>query len=164
MSVLDEEIKLVQNPAYGALILAGFVQGYTEGHPESDGAPMEYLFVALPILLHKDTLDVIESTRLGLRKFAEKFISGEQGRTDLLLSINKRSIDLRPLTLESIEMMLLSGLGHLNPETAKFRPLKIIGLDEHRGLPRSVELARRLGAWFSELSFFEIGNILKVAF
>jgi hypothetical protein len=164
MSVLDQEVGLVQNPAYGALLLASFANGYTESHPEHNGVPLPYLFVALPLLLNRDFLDVIEGTRLGLRKFAEKFMSGEQGTTDLLLSINKRAIESRPLTLESIEMMLLSGLGDLNPETGNVRPNRIVGLGGNRDLPKTADLAHRLGGWFSELSLFEIGTILKVAF
>lgn len=164
MGVLDEEIGLVQNQAYGATLLAGFVQGYHEHHTEKAGAPLPYLFVALPMLLHVDLIDVIAGTRLGLRGFAEKCVSVEKAGTDLLLSINRRAMEYRGLTANCVAVLLSTKLAHLEVQTGTILPLNAKALTDRPDLPTEYEIAAKLGGWFSELTAFEIGSILKVVF
>ncbi|HEY7337658.1 MAG TPA: three component ABC system middle component [Bryobacteraceae bacterium] len=164
MGVLDQEIGLVQNQAYGAALLAGFVVGFQAKHPEKSGPPLPYLFVALPMLLNAEILELLGSNRLGLRGFAEKCVSVEKAGTDLLLSINRRAIQYRELTSRSIEVLLSSRLCHLDARTGTLLPLPGTALESNPVLPMSYHMASKLGEWFSELTAFEIGSILKVTF
>ena len=164
MGVLDEEIGLVQNAAYGAALLAGFVQGYHGHHAEKAGAPLPYVFVALPMLLHADFVDLIAGTRLGLRGFAEKCVSVEKAGTDLLLSINRRAAQYRGLTAGCIAVLLSTSVLHLDVVTGTLLPRGTTALGGRPNLPRAYGTATKLGGWFSELTPFEIGSILKVVF
>jgi hypothetical protein len=164
MGVLDEEIGLVQNQAYGAALLAGFVHGYHAHHPEKAGTPLPYLFVALPMLLHSDLVELIASTRLGLRGFAEKCVSVEKAGTDLLLSINRRSAQYRGFTASCIAVLLSTGVAHLEVSTGRLLPHGTTALAGRPELPRAYDTATKLGAWFSALTSFEIASILKVLF
>ena len=164
MPSLDAEIRHVQNPAFGAAILAAFLQGFYDADQSKKGVPLPYLFLVLPIVLHADMFRLLSNTKAGLRQMAEKFVSTEYAGTALLLSLNTRALLFRRLTSDSIGILLLTGLAHLDSRTARIVPRKVVQFSERPDVPDEADESRKLGRWFSELSTFEIGSILKVTF
>ncbi len=163
MSVLDQGIANVQNPAYAAALLTGFVEGYRENHPLRSGSPLPYLFVAVPMLLQAEILNNIRSTQLGLRGLVRKLSSSEIASTDVVLSIAEHARDFRSLTTEALAIMLATRLVILDAESSAVLPLKT-ELSGRAELPRDYATSVKLGKWFSELSMFEIASALKVTF
>lgn len=45
MASLDAEARNVQNAAFGAVILAAFVQGFYDADETKEGVPLPYLFL-----------------------------------------------------------------------------------------------------------------------
>jgi hypothetical protein len=164
MSNLDTEVRNVQNAAFGAVILAGFIQGYYEGDETKQGSPLPYVFLVLPIVLHSDIYRLLSGTRPSLRHMAEKFVSTEYAGTDLLLSLNSRALRLRSLTAESLGVLFLTGLAKMDWKKGRIVPRKSRQFSRRPDIPDEAEQSRKLGGWFAQLSAFEIGSILKVTF
>jgi hypothetical protein len=164
MPSLDAEVLMIQNPAFGAAILAGFVQGFYEADKSKQGTPLPYLYLILPMVLHADFYRLLKSTKPSLRHLAEKFVSVEYAGTDLLLSLGRRASQMRKLTSESLSVMLLTRLARLDNSKARLTPRKTEQFSQRPDIPEQVEEAIKLGKWFADLSPFEIGSILKVAF
>lgn len=164
MPSLDTEVRNVQNAAFGAAILAAFVQGFYEADETKQGVPLPYLFLVLPIVLHSDIYRLLCSTRQSLRHMAEKFVSTEYAGTDLLLSLNGTALRLRGLTAESLSVLFLAGLAKLDARKARVVPRKVRQFATRQDVPAEAEESRKLGKWFAQLSAFEIGSILKVTF
>lgn len=113
MARLEIEVRNVQNPAFGAMLLAAFVQGFYESDQSKEGAPLPYLFLVLPIVLHADIYRLLSGTRPSLRHMADKFFSAEHAGSDLLLSINRSAFRLRELTAESLGILFLTGFAKM---------------------------------------------------
>ena len=126
MSSLDSEVKNVQNPAFGAVILAAFAQGYYDADKTKQGVPLPYLFLVLPLVLQSDMYRLLSATRPSLRHMADKFFSAEYAGTDLLLSLNRRARRLRNLTAESLGIMFLAGLAKMDSKRARVVPRKAL--------------------------------------
>lgn len=167
MSGLTQEVRYVQNPALGGTLLWRFACGYTTHHKTSDHPPLPLLFVVLPILFHRETLDVLKSTNrpTGLHGFADKFSWTDIAKSDVLIGMHGRSVSWRKLTWESLQLAVQSRLITISPSEGVVIP---VSLTPARGVPESVKPlltnAEKLGEWCSELSLFEIGTILKVGF
>ena len=167
MSTLTQEVRHVQNPALGGVLLWRFACGYTEHHKTSDATPLQLLFIVLPVVFHRETFDVLKSTNrpTGLHGFANKFSRSDVGMSDVLLSIQSRAESWRHLTWESLQLAVQSRLVTVSRSLGTCIPLSTAAA---RGVPQSVKPllnnADKLGEWCSELSLFEIGNILKVGF
>jgi hypothetical protein len=163
MSVLDQGIANVQNPAYAAALLSGFVYGYRENHPLRNGVPLPYVFVATPMLLQAEIVDSIRRTQLGLRGMVRKLSSSEIAGTDVVLSISEHARTYRSLTTEALAVMLTTRIVQLHTQKGWVVP---VGrrLEARGELPSEYGSAVKLGKWFSELTTFEIVSILKVAF
>lgn len=164
MSLLDTEVRNVQNPAFGAIMLAAFVQGFYEADETKRGAPLPYLFLVLPMILHSDIYRLLSSTRLSLRQMAEKFVSSEHAGTDLLLSLGSSAKRCRRLTNESLGILFVSGLATMDAQSARVVPRKARQFSDRPDVPCEAAESQKLGKWFAQLSTFEIGSILKVIF
>lgn len=164
MTMLAREAQNVQNPALGAALLWRFCCAYGTTHPTNDAPALPTLFVVLPIVLHKATVDLLRRTRpsSGLRAFAAKFGDSIVSKQDLLLQIHDRSLRWRTLTLQSVELASAGRLIHLT-ETGEVVPLS---KTKARGLPDEVKQlmsdAEKLGAWCGALTLHEIATTLKV--
>ncbi|TKB82884.1 MAG: hypothetical protein E8D44_10315 [Nitrospira sp.] len=165
MNVLADEVRLVQNPALGAVLLWRFVSGYWEGHQQRSSTPLPLCFLVLPIVLHEQTAVFVKSTHKtsGLRAFATKFGESKISKQDLLLAIHERAKAFRELTLESLQLALSAKLVHLDLNG------EIFPLSRTRpqvGVPDTVKPllkeSEKLGYWFSQLTLHEIASILKV--
>src|ERR1035441_4731796 len=93
LNALSREVRAVQNPALGAMLLWRCSVGYQGASATAAPMPIPLLFVVLPIILHKQTAELLSSTqeRSGLRKFTEKFQTSAQSKTDLLLALAPRA-------------------------------------------------------------------------
>jgi hypothetical protein len=164
MASLDAEARNVQNAAFGAVILAAFVQGFYDADETKEGVPLPYLFLVLPIVLHSDIYRLLASTKPSLRHMAEKFVSAEHAGTDLLLSLNRSALRFRGLTAESLGVLFLTGFAKMDSKKARLVPQKAHQFFRRPDVPNEAEESRKLGKWFAQLSAFEIGSILKVTF
>src|SRR6516164_11807414 len=70
MASLDIEVRKVQNPAFGAAILAAFIQGFYEADETKQGTPLPYVFVVLPMILHSEIYRLLAGTKPSLRHMA----------------------------------------------------------------------------------------------
>jgi hypothetical protein len=166
MSVLAKEVRATQNPALGAAILWRFACGYRETHAENAFPKLPFAFVALPLVLHESTREVIETTQKasGLRAFVGKFSETKSARQDVLLSLHDWANTCRNLTWESLQIGFATHLIKLEP-TADLIPLTTTPA---KSVPVTTEKLLRsgekLGAWFAQLSIHEISTLLRVRF
>ena len=167
MMVLSSEVRAVQNPALGALLIWRAMVGFERANGKGAPSPLPLLFLVLPILLHDETEKLVSGTMKGsgLRKFAEKFC-GVQAKTDLMLAIQGRAIRMRRLTLQALAAAIASGLISLDHSTGLAFPLSMTS--PKAGIADSIQdlvaSAEKLGYWFGELTLHEIGLVLRVSF
>jgi hypothetical protein len=166
MNSLAKEVRNIQNPALGAGLLWRYVCGYVDSHPTRDPVPFPLLFIVLPLVLHAQTEDFVQSTQRasGLRVFTAKFGRTENSKQDLLLAIHDRMLVLRALTLESFRLALAGHLLYLNGAS-------VIPLSETEavaGIPsdvrRLLRSAEKIGSWCGMLTLHEAATALKVRF
>jgi hypothetical protein len=168
MGVLSEETFLVQNPALGAMLLWRYTVGYAKGSKENSPSPLPLLFIPLPVLLNRESAELIKSTRQnsGLRAFAHKFGESKTSKNDVLLAIHDAVINYRELSVESLRLGLSSRWIGLDAKEGVVIPLHTTS--PKFGIPESVRplisAAERLGFWCGELTLHEISSILKVGF
>lgn len=166
MNGLTSEVRNVQNPALGAGLVWRFACGYVESHPTHAPVPLPLLFIPLPLSLHEQTEEFVNSTQKlsGLRAFAAKFSKAENAKQDLLLAVHDRILVLRQLSLESIRMALATHLLYL--DVASVIPLSrtqaVAGIPSD--VKRLMRSAEKLGSWCGSLTMHEIATTLKVRF
>lgn len=167
-NALTSEVRAVQNPALGAMLLWRCAVGYAASHEKAEAIPLPLLYLVLPIMFHKDTAELVTSTHRasGLRKFAEKFQApGQQSKTDLLLAVGPRAKVMRRLSSESLGLAVLGNLIQVE-ETGRANAMS--KTPAASGIPSSVRPmlsgAEKLGAWFSGLSLYETALFLQVSF
>lgn len=165
---LNQETLNIQNPALGAMLLWRFIAGYESASGTSRPTPILLLFLILPIMLHRETAEFVISTReaSGLRVFAGKFFESRNSKADLLLTLTRRSRDMRKLTLESLALAISSGLVSL--DTDHGMAISLSSVPVTAGIPSLVraifKAAEKFGVWCSLVSLHEISVILKVGF
>lgn len=164
MTIELNETEIIQNPALGAFALWKFGLGFQSeyGQPST----MLLFFLVLPLLLHRNTMCVIESTRKasGITLFAAKL--GENREN--LLAVHERALILRSLTLQSLELGIKGGLltvdyveGTVRANTLLEKNSKPTIPERLKGLPAAAE---KLGYWFSKASLHQIATTLGVEF
>ena len=168
MTILNRETQSIQNPALGAMLLWRFTSGYAQGSKVSSPTPLPLLFIVLPIILHEETAHFIGSTlqKSGLRAFVNKFSDSSVSKNDLVLTIHKRSLMMRNLSIDSLKLAIASKLIALDPSKGVVIPLSLT--PPKTGIPESIKPllkeAEKLGFWCSEVSLHEVSVILKVGF
>jgi len=168
MAILSKEVRAIQNPALGSVLIWRTASAYQQTHKSGSFLPLPLCFLVLPILFHEETSDLVAATRTasGLQKLTEKFRSAEESKTDLLLALGGRAVAMRPLTWESIRIGLSSNVVSLNVEGGSLMSLSDTPLVS--GVPQSIRPllsnAEKLGTWFSRLTLYEIGLQLQVTF
>lgn len=166
MSLLTQEVRNIQNPALGAGLLWRFACGYVGSHPTRDNLPLPLAFLVLPIVLHEETEEFVQTTQKssGLRAFAAKFGKTENSKQDMLLSIHDRMLALRHLSVDSIRLALATRMLHLN--AAHLIPLS--ETEAAAGIApdvrRMMKNAEKLGWWCGLLTLHEVSTTLKVRF
>lgn len=166
-SPLAQEVRNVQNPGLGAMLLWRFAIGYSSSNRTSEPAPLPVLFLVLPILLHERTRDHLRSTRgaSGLRAFTSKFGEASNAQQDLLVAVHDRALRLRSLSLESLSIAHATKLISIRSDG---HVIALTRTAPRVGVPQSVQQlmkdAEKLGNWCGELTLHEVGVALKVAF
>jgi len=153
------QIELVQNPAFGSILLWSFGRGFQS---EAIGklVPMTSLFLVLPIILHAETLEHVRSTQLpsGLGRLAAKLAEKREN----LLAIHGRALKLRSLTLDSLGIAISAGIIKLDYRSACVRAneTKLPVVPER--LRNHVKGAEKLGKWCGRLQQNQVFSILRV--
>ena len=117
MNFQPSELEIVQNPALGAYVIWRFGLGFQSDDSRPSSLPL--VFLVLPLLFHRQTLQVIGSTRKasGLTLFAAKL--GEEREN--LLAVHERARLLRTLTFESLVLGIQGKLLSLDYGEASMR-------------------------------------------
>jgi hypothetical protein len=162
MSLDEREISpvaLVQNPAFGSLLLWSFGRAY-QSEKVGELPPMTAFFVVLPLVLHGPTVRLIRSTNQssGLSKFVSKL--GEQ--RERLLAIHDRAMALRNLTLESIAMGIAAQIMKTEYESGLVRSNDVKPPTSPERLKHHVASAEKLGRWFARLPLAQVFSLLQV--
>jgi hypothetical protein len=165
--VLSREVDAVQNPAASAVLLWRFCVAYGVARQVPTSTPLPTLFLLLPLLFNEESMTLLSTTqtRSGLRLFTGKFADSVHSKTDVLLSLERRAKELRPQTLEALNLSLRARLLFLESATAEVVALSAAA---PMSLPESVRPllrnAEKLGTWLGSVSLFELSSILHVAF
>ncbi|HEY3453758.1 MAG TPA: three component ABC system middle component [Bryobacteraceae bacterium] len=168
MAILNREVRAIQNPALGSVLIWRAASSYQTNHQTGSFMPLPLCFLVLPIVFHEETSALVTGTRTtsGLRKMTEKFRSAEESKTDLLLAVGARAVAMRALTWESIRLGLASNVISLDTKRGSLMSLSDTPLVS--GVPHSIRPllgnAGKLGAWFSGLSLYEISLQMQVTF
>lgn len=153
------QIKLVQNPAFGSILLWSFGRGF-QSEAIGELVPMTNLFLVLPIILHAETLEHVRSTQLpsGLGRFAMKLAE----RRENLLAIHGRALKLRSLTLDSLGVAISSKIMKLDYKSACVRANEANFPVLPERLRKHVKCAEKLGKWCGRLQQVQVFSILRV--
>lgn len=167
MPTLSETVRLVQNPALGAVLEWRFVIGYTAQRSDGAECPIVLLFIVLPMLFQEEIVSTISKTRRssGLRVCAEKFSRGG-AESDLILGLHERVEQARGLSLAALQIAVASRLVAIHAASGDVFPLS-------KTLPKArvsaavkpmVESAEKLGRWCADLTLLEVATTLKLRF
>ena len=170
MTVLKNEINLINNPALGAYLQWKYALAYQNKHAEHEPSPGILLFLVLPILFHRPTLEFLDGTyaTTGLAKFSEKFLNTTYKKSDLLLSLHARALEMRLTSLHSLQMAARKNLIAVVPQSGRVISFDQNKVKEPRGVPAIANKMRKnsekIGYWFSQNSLKDISFYLKVFF
>jgi Family of unknown function (DUF6521) len=159
-----DEIEIVQNPALCAFVLWRFGLGFQS--EDERPATLPLAFIVLPLVLHRPTLDLINSTRKasGLALFVGKL--GEQ--RELLVAVHERALALRHLSLQSIGLGVASRILTLDYDAATLRANTLEPDAEKPKLPERIRdfsgAADKIGYWFSKVTLNQVASMLVVDF
>lgn len=152
-------VALVQNPAFGSLLLWNFGRGYQAEYV--GGLPvLTSYFLALPLVLHGPTMRVIKSTNQssGLAKFVSK-LGQERER---LVAVHDRALAMRALTLESVAAGISAKLLRVDYDTATVRANEVKPPAAPDRLKHHVASAEKVGRWFARLPPNQAFSLLQV--
>lgn len=157
-STLDREFNNLLNPAFGAVVLRSFADGFCDSDPNE--IPLHHLFLPIPLISLEEIADAIISTNRasGLRKAVSKLDD------DTLYALHYRVMDFRQLSFDAIKLAINSHLILLDVDSGMF-------LHPNNQTPKvpvsqkgTVDASRKLGTWFSDMSTHEICTTLRVNF
>jgi hypothetical protein len=101
----------------------------------------------------------------GLRYFANKFLSTQVLKNDVISQIHNNSLSMKKITLSSIRIAINASLISIDYEKALVLPISI---SEHKNEPKTIiklgKASEKLGFWCAQLTLHEISQILKVRF
>jgi hypothetical protein len=152
-------VALVQNPAFGSLLLWNFGRGYQA--EDVGGLPvLTSFFLTLPLVLHGPTMRLIRSTNQssGLAKLVSKL--GEQ--RERLFAIHDRAIAMRGLTLGSLAAGISAKLLKIDYDTAVVRCNEAKLPAPPDRLKHHVASAEKVGRWFARLPPNQVFSLLQI--
>lgn len=152
-------IALVQNPAFGAVLLWHFGRGFQQSRVGELPTMIGY-FLILPLILHNPTLSHIRSTysSSGLVKLVSKLAESREN----LVSIHTRALALRALTLDSIAVGITSRLLSVDYDSGFVRANDVKTPAISDRLKYHAAGANKLGIWFSRLPPSQVFSMLQV--
>jgi hypothetical protein len=119
-------------------------------------------------MLDEDLAALLARTQrhTGLRGFVGKISDSKTSKTDLLYAVQTRSQQYKRLTTESLDTAIGTRLISLDAQRGNVFPVTTtfpkFGLPET--VRQSLRSSERLGLWFGEITIYEVGSILRVAF
>ena len=152
-------VALVQNPAFGSLLLWSFGRGYQS--VDVGGLPVvTSFFLTLPLVLHGPTMRIIKSTNQssGLAKFVAKL--GEE--RERLFAVHDRALAMRGLTLDSLAAGISAKLLKVDYDTATVRSNEMKSPVVPERLKYHVASAEKVGRWFARLPPNQVFSLLQV--
>ena len=168
MGVLNKETRNIQNPALGALLVWRFTIGYKEGSETAAHTPLPLLFTVLPVVMQKDIVSFISTTRKssGLRGFTNKFNESKISKNDVIIAIHQRALNMRNLTAKSLALAVSGNLLKVDSNTGLIIPLStsIPKANIAESINDLMKASEKLGYWCSQLTMHEISLILKISF
>jgi hypothetical protein len=153
-------VALVQNPAFGSLLLWSFGRAY-QSEKVGHLPPVTAFFLILPLVLHRPTLRNIRSTyqSSGLSKFVEK-MSEERER---LFAIHDRALALRGLTFESLATGIAGKLMGVDYGSGVVRSNDVRPPPSPERLKDHLASADKLGRWCARLPLAQVFSLLQVS-
>ena len=167
MGQLVEEVKLWNTPTVGAYLLWRFTKGYCDAHPSGD-APIGLLhFVAIAMFTNKKLFKPITDQRDNLQSYARSFESSKN--SDILLTIQERTREMREYTMASIDIAVAKGLLSWDADSGKLYPCDLSkrpssGKALKTTIKKDGNKAAILGKWFAKHDLPTIAAYLKVVF
>jgi hypothetical protein len=154
-----KEYDIVQNYAISALALWNFSNEFYKNSNKKNGPTLTILMPVLPMVLHKETVSLIYN-----RNKVGGFYRAITEDKIIQVGLQQRMEAMAEKTLRSLNLAFASGIleyNNLNTQIIpKKKPPSISSYnDETKKILRA---SQRLGLWFSELSFEQIGLYLKV--
>ena len=152
-------VALVQNPAFGALLLWTFGNAYQK-EKITDIPVLPLHFLVLPLVLHAGCLGHISSTMpsSGLGQLARKLAD----QREELFAVHQRAISMRGLTLEAVGSGVAAGILTLDYRGGRLRSNDARPPKEPERLKRHVRGAEKLGKWFARLEPNQVFGLLRV--
>ena len=163
---LNRELENIQNLAFSAYLLATFTDAFYDEAQEFPS--LHFLFVVYPLFYLSDISELIEHTHktTGLLGCISKLKDGENKRNDMLLCLQTAIDDCREEIMDAIKIAFLSNMlsigadGRIIPVKSNIKKIKVEGHEVNQ----LYKVATKLGAWFSQMTIYEIEQILKVRF
>lgn len=156
------EQALVQNTALGAEAIFATVAAYYKHENQTRGLPFPFVFMVLPLVFHKRTVNAIKS-RLGVGALRKAL----RADREISIGLQQRMESMCEVTLAACSLAIDSGLVLYDSESVQLIPGRA-SLSQVRHDSDAVSdilaTARRVGLTFSELSLEEISTLLEVVF
>lgn len=152
-------VALVQNPAFGSLLLWKFGRGY-QAEDVGELPILTSFFLTLPLVLHGPTMRVIKSTNQssGLAKFVAKL--GEE--RERLFAVHDRVLAMRDLTLEALSSGISAKLLKVDYDSARVRANEAKPPAAPEALKHHVASAEKVGRWFARLPPNQVFSLLQI--
>jgi len=160
-------MRLVQNPALGAVILWRFARKYSDSHALHSAVPLPLCALVLPMVWHQETADQIAATReaSGLRAFTAKFSDTKNSQLDALLALQRRAARWREKTLGALHLGFGSNLLRLDEKGGLLASDEVWApARQPQTVRNQTNAAEKLGAWFATMTLREISVTLRVRF
>ncbi|MBM7620179.1 hypothetical protein JOC95_002032 [Bacillus tianshenii] len=141
------EIANLVNPSFCAFLIHEMVKGYEEIADENRGITFELFFLALPILLHKPTKELLPRTT---RTYMHSWL---QSNPKVRIGFASRAREMVPYTKEAIHFLMIRDLLIVNEEgfisTSTSRLRIRIDSEAKRYLLDYQKKAKFIGKWFA---------------
>lgn len=154
-----KEYDIVQNQALGALAMWNFCYDFYKNTEQNCGPILPHLMLVLPMVFHKETVSSIYR-----RKKEGGFYRVITEDKMIQVDLQQRMEAMAEKTLISLNLAFASGILEYNNLNSQIIPKRTPPStnsynDETNKIIRA---SQRLGHWFSELSFEQIGLYLRV--
>lgn len=165
MKEMFSEYDNVQNPMLGAYLLWNFVLGYFS--EKNEYAPIEELFIVLPMIMRSDIADQVKSTNKvsGMRAMSDKFMKAEILKNDIISNLHKDIQSMKDISAMALAEAIKAGLVSVDVENSTIFPLELRKHNkESVNVLQMGKNAEKLGQWCAGMDLIQIEEILKVRF
>ena len=165
MKEMFSEYDNVQNPMLGAYLLWSFVLGYFS--EKNEYAPIEELFIVLPMIMRSDIADQVKSTNKvsGMRAMSDKFMKADILKNDIISNLHKDIQSMKDISAMALAEAIKAGLVSVDVENSTIFPLELRKHNkESVNVLQMGKNAEKLGQWCAGMDLIQIEEILKVRF